>query len=469
MKRLAVAVLLAACGSVANHNPDAGPDGPDPDDGMRSGTRLKLIWTDYSGTRQLAGAHDAMLDADCYPQGWDDGATYCVPGNSSSVGFTDAACTQAIGIAYIDPTCGAPPPDYFIDYAQTLCSAAPRRLYGRGAAIAATQYYSLDGTGACVGPSADPNYHYYTLGAELPSSALIELTATLVPSTGRYAQGYLESADGGKFLGPTRDTQLGTTCYMSRYLDTDAVGHCQLSASYAPYFGDAACSQPKAGIAASCAAPAFLVSYPQTTCPEDQHPTYYAAGGAGGPVYADDSGACAALVPDPGTVYYASTSAVSIGDVAWARDAVAGRQIQLAHFTDGDVRIRDYGTYDEPHDTRCYGVTENGATRCLPLSASVSEYFTDPACANPIDLIEIYDPGPTCAPPALPALAIKFTAPTTGCEYRHEVYTVGSTYTGPLYSNFGVCAAYTTTNFLYRTGASVPLTEFAVGTRVVDP
>src|SRR5436305_1184989 len=118
MTRLAwLVVATAACGSVnkvkidAAPPADASPDAPpDPLDGAKSGTRLKLKWAAYpDGTKQFLVWHDSQLSADCYPGSFasDPTKTYCMP-QATSLTYSDLNCTQKISVEYTGG-CGSQP------------------------------------------------------------------------------------------------------------------------------------------------------------------------------------------------------------------------------------------------------------------------------------------------------------------------------------------------------------------------
>jgi hypothetical protein len=82
MERRAILALvligLAGCKQLLGFDdPTVAPDAePMADDGYLSGTRLKMRWNDYSGTRQFVNVYDAEHDEVCQPTLWSDGATY---------------------------------------------------------------------------------------------------------------------------------------------------------------------------------------------------------------------------------------------------------------------------------------------------------------------------------------------------------------------------------------------------------
>lgn len=470
-----VLAVAAGCGEVAT-NPDASGDGPpgsDPDDGLRSGTRLKLQWFDFGGTRVANGQRDTMRDETCYPQPWADGRNYCVPSNTTSIAYSDAACTQEVGVQYVDPTCASMPPTYLIEYAPDLCASYPTRLYQRGAMVSAGGHYYLQGDGSCNGPYSDPNYRYYSPGAVVPTSALIEMTESPPSTATRYSQRFYESTDGARVFSQIHDSVLETACYLSATSQDATSGTCLPgNAYYAGYFQDSQCLQPKLDAQSACPAPQFAVTYPNgPTCPGESGPTYYQVGAmADTTLFRDDGAGCMAQTANPAVDYYALGPALTLASVPRVRDTVAGRRIQLTHYHDGETRLRDYATYDEEKGTTCYPFMRSDQTIvCMPFQYGIYTFYSDPACTTPIDLIEQYRGEAACAMPPAPDFAVKYIQ-TTPCEYTYEVHTVGTMLSSAIYLNNGGCSLYNAPqSVFYRTGPIVPDSELAAGTLVIDP
>src|SRR5690349_8500361 len=110
MRAFACVALVVACSpSTPTVVIDAARDtvsdsGPDPDDGARSGTRLKLTWFEFTdGTRQFDGFYDAERKEPCFiSQRWTDGNAYCTP-SAASVVYTNSTCTARVAASYHDP------------------------------------------------------------------------------------------------------------------------------------------------------------------------------------------------------------------------------------------------------------------------------------------------------------------------------------------------------------------------------
>jgi hypothetical protein len=470
-----VLAAVAGCGEVVSNNPDASGDGPiggDPDDGLRSGTRLKLQWYDFGGTRVASGQRDTLRDETCYPQAWADGRTYCMPNSAMSVAFSDAGCTQRVGVQYVDPACPSTPSTYLLEYAPDLCESYPDRLYQRGAMISASAHYYLQPDGSCNGPYSDPNYRYYSAGGVVATSALIEMTESAPSTATRYSQRFYESTDGARVFSRVHDRELDTACYLGAQSQDATSGTCTPNnAYYASYFQDSQCLQPKLDVSSACPAPRFAVTYPTgQTCPGEFTPTYYPVGGmADTTVFRDDGGSCTAQTASPEVDYYALGPALSLPGVPRVRDAVAGRRIQLTHYHDGATRLRDYTTYDEMLGTVCYPFQQQDQTIvCMPFQYGISTYYTDPACTTPIDLIEQYRGEASCATPTPPEYAVKYMA--GGCGYTYEVHTVGTMLSSAIYQDSGGCNLYTAPqSVFFRAGPVVPTSQLATATLVIDP
>lgn len=142
-----------------------------------SGTRLRarrLVGAD--GSKQWVGWHDNKLNVDCGYARAADGLQHCMPAGSPglTVYFTDASCTQPIGVSNPSPPCalkyGA-----VTRYGKDTCEVPTltTELYAVGAAVATpSTVYSLQGT-ACISGGASPNLKYYALTAVSPSEFVL--------------------------------------------------------------------------------------------------------------------------------------------------------------------------------------------------------------------------------------------------------------------------------------------------------
>jgi hypothetical protein len=464
---------LPACGGGGSGGPDAGDDGGDdapfgPDDGAVSGSRLKLNWIDFSGTR-VGGvqAHDTAIDADCYPAKWNDGASRCTPISGGVIAYRDAGCTQTVGVNYLDPTCPTEPADFFQMSIYSACDGGIAHVYHRGDAVALTGYYEMI-EGMCYGPYASPGLSFHELGAEVLPDTLAPLVLGQPIGTGRYRQRFWESADGARLFARAADDVLGTDCYLQRYLDT-STGTCSpMSVRYTQNFADATCTQPALANPAGCDAPEYIGHYPTIgVCPEDAGSHYYPVAGTTTTIYRRAGAACELATPDPTATYLVSGPELVIPELALAIDDEAGRQLQLAHVIDGSSRVRAYGQYDVVNDVDCYIVPEGDGHRCIPYRSGPVTFFADATCTTTIELVEVYSEGGSCDEPAPPRFTMKVI---TGCPTTYEVYRVGPRYAAPVYANDGACLEVTDpTQIRYQLGELVPQTAFPAGTAVTDP
>jgi hypothetical protein len=477
--RLAVLALVLACACSGNLNArsDAGKDtatsdaGADPNDGFRSGSRLKLTWYEFTdGTRAWTGLYDAERKESCniYP-GWTDGNAYCVPSTATGyVVFTNATCTQRVIQQYVDPTCPAATPTYAVDYQYSACTSAASHLYQRGTATSVANYYVQDYTGTCSGPYASsPALHYYAFGPEVATSQLVQLGLSASGMTTRLSPRYYASSDGARVPWGAHDAMLGTDCYVSSYAPTSAI--CAPSTNaYAYEFHDAQCTQVVYGQPAGCPAPHDIGFFPSNACPNDP-PTYYAAGGtvASSPLYETSGPSCVTAPAQSGT-FYAAGAQLQLASLARAPDTLAGHRLQLVHDTSSDLTSRDYALWDSMEQTECYPATgTDGTIHCLPAQQFTTSLFTDSACRNPIELLDL-STGPTsCATPTPPRFATKFVQ--VGCTYQYEPHPVGAAFAGTAYANYGTCQAYVPSGKLYQVGAAVAATSWASATSVTDP
>ena len=487
MRRLAWLVLLAcaACTPSAPPSPDGGGgggdagsgSGVDPNDGARSGSRLKLTWYVFSdGTRQWDGFYDAQRKEHCdiYTD-WADGNAYCVPETTGYVVYADAACSQKLAQVYRDPNCAAASYGYVLDYASDGCTTSPAHLYLRSAKTGTATYYLPDGAGGCAGPYTDASYDYYQVGAEVPTSQLVHLTLSAPGGSGRIGQRFYQSADGMPYPWTLHDAQIGADCSAYVVSDDATTATCTPNGDYTYEYHDASCSQPELDLPASCAAPQFAAVFPQTACPTDA-PTYYPVGAqlASTPLYEQDGAACDAVTGNSGDKFYATGGALALAQLSRAPDAVSGHRLQLVHYSTVDgLRSRDFTLYDTQKGTTCYPTTlPDGTMRCIAFGPTIDTYYRDAACTDAVDLAEVYTGPAGCAAPPVPKYGDKYLPPSPGsCAYGEELHAISTPYAGPLYSNAGgVCEAYVPyEDAMYSVGPAVPLTDFVTATISVDP
>ena len=308
-----VLVLAAACSPSVTAQSDAPPvavdtpAGPDPNDGARSGTRLKLTWFELAdGTRQWDGFYDALRKETCYLySNWIDGKAYCAPDHTGSIEYSDAGCNTKVIEIYKNPSCVTQPAPYTLDYSYTSCTSQPAHLYTRGAKISLAQYYFMGSDNVCYGPytTTPASYDYYATGPEVAKTDLVEVTLGSPVGPGRLAMRYYQSPDGMQFQGTVHDAMLGTSCYP---VDVQRDGRiCSPSANYVSYEDNATCTSPKLTVSNTCTAPKYAVYYPNNACPATP-PHYYALGAstAGAPLYYYNGSTCTSQTPPTNTTFY---------------------------------------------------------------------------------------------------------------------------------------------------------------------
>jgi hypothetical protein len=477
-----VVVLLAACGGHAGTTIDAATDdvltdgGVDPDEGARSGGRLKLTWFNFTdGTRQWDSFYDAERKEGCYPyQAWTNGHVYCTPDSNAQVVYADASCSQKIGQVYRDPTCSRPPPTYLLEWQYAACQSGPSHLYLRGAAISPAQYWIASSDGTCGGPYVATGYDFYATGAEITPNNLVEVTVGAPVGTGRITERFWQSADGMRMPYTLHDGMLDTDCDPYTYVEGGTSGIClPTDTGYADDFHDAACTQPEMGISRACPAPTFAQYQPTTACTTDPpHVAQVGTATASSPLYYWTGSACAATTAGTTTAYYSLGADVSIATLQRAPDAAQSHRIQLVHYTSTDLRYRDYTLYDSLKGVSCYPTSlPDGTTVCLPYGGYISTYYRDSACTQQVDLVEVYGGANGCVPPISPKYARKYITPAPGsCEYNVELHNVSTPYAGTVYTNYGTCAPYTPNGSkLYSIGPAVPTSDFVGATVSIDP
>jgi len=453
--------------------PDA-PPGPDPNDGARSGTRLKLTWFDFSdGTRQWDGLYDAERKETCYIYNdWIDGKSYCAPDYTGSIVYTNATCTTKSVEIYKD---GCSTTNlYAMEYNYTPCDSKPAHLWTRGSKITLANYYYKSSDGTCNGPYAtSTSYDYYALGAEVQRAELVEVTLGSPAGPGRLGVRFYQSPDGMRLQATVNDAALGTDCYPQVYASGAMTGSCAPNARYAGYDQDAGCTQHKLGISKQCTLPKYTVYYPPNGCPADP-PQYYTLGAlvAGSPLYYHNGTSCVSTTPSTANDYYRVGAELAVAPISRTIAAAAGR-LQLVHFTDPEgLNYRSYELYDTQKGTGCYPTKlPDGTLRCVAYGGYINTYYSNSTCTTQIDLVEVESGPASCGAPDVPKFARKFIQPPPGtCAYGTQVYTVSTPFAGTIYQNFGTCQVYTPVNAkLYSVGPQVPLSEFVAATSSIDP
>jgi len=482
-----VGTLLWCCSPDVPNNLDAsidsggGDGGVDPNDGARSGSRLKLTWYVFTdGTRQWSGMYDSERKEYCSPyySAWTDGNVYCTPEHGGSLVYTNATCTTRAMQVYVDSLCPQPPPKYLLDYVYGACSSQPAHLYQRGAKIAVSTYYYKNSNGTCGAANTAQSYDaFYALPAEIATTDLVQLTLGAPQGTGRLGVRSYESYDGMRFPWLLHDSAIDADCSPSYYSDTATTATCApYNARYAAYNHDAACVQPELAIDKTCTVPQYAYTFPDTSCPYDQE-TYFAVSSqlASSPLYYSSGTTCTATTPSASNNYYALGQQLNAMPLARGADTDPTHRIKLVHFTDQDgLRFRDpYAVYDGQKATNCYPETlPDGTIRCIAYGGYVDTYYTSSSCATPVDVVEVYSGPASCMAPTVPKYARKYVSPAPGtCTYSTEVHAITTAHTSPVYTGVpGSCSVYTPFEAkLYNVGPIVPVTDFVGATIVADP
>lgn len=448
---------------------DAEP-GPTDDDGWRSGTRLRLMWNDYAGAREYTGLYDTALDAACTPMSWTDGKRYCLPSVAGSIVFSEATCTQVMGLWLAGSgTCPRPPPPYFQKIALTTCGTdVPRSMLRRAGALLdpqPTSYYYVDADGNCASGNALASYDFYALGDDLTPADLVELTEEDV-AMGRLVRRDHVGADGARMPASIYDSTLETTCTV------DATNRCAPVVTTTGAYLDGACSQALAAGPSACPAPRYGARARRPNCPDPgldyftvgtktSNTTLYHYG------YGTSASTCMSFDASADYDYFALDQQVSPVTLARTVDDAPGDQVHVVHVTDGMARLRG-GMQDVTNNLPCAGSTST--MRCTPSLPSVSTYYTDAACTVIKKVALVYSGNDTCGQPQLPPFVLEATTQTGQCTSTYAMYRLGARFTGTLYAkSVDACtAASFTGSQRYEVGVAVPLETLAPFTPMID-
>jgi hypothetical protein len=470
----ALLLALAACGDDGGKSRDAaGPDAavPDPNEGLRSGTRLHLQWHTYGETRAFAGLFDSQRNESCNATRWADGNTYCTPA-AANVVYTDASCTQPIAQVAHVAGCTDVAPTYLLASAVTGCNSQPAHLYMAGAKITAVPYYQQDRTtGMCTGPNTpSANFFYYGSGAEVAATDLAGLTRAASDDAGRIKRQFLTSADGAKIFDLPHDSMLDLDCAPTVTSDATAGTCAPIDAVAANYFHDNACTQGELNTTAECPKPAYASQAVHPECTSSAlH--YFAVGdpATAPPLYL--AVGCSSTTAPGDSAFYLLGQPLATSSLTRAADTTAGRTVQLIHYSDGTSQVRDSVLYDTQHLTECNETTAaDGSVRCLPVRGNLVTLFSDPGCTQAVDLARVDVMPATCTALPVPKFVFKNLPPVPGtCGNGLSIYDVGAPYTGPLYQGGSCTAVDTTATQYYALGTAHTVDEFPLATPAQDP
>jgi hypothetical protein len=187
---------------------------------IRSGSQLKLSWFDYPDAARELARHklpfDTHLQSPCSSIEWLDGVERCTPVRhrvfeppTYATGvFTDDLCTQLV--ARSDGT-----HDYVLVGETRDGRYLPEQMFRQAAGRSpAPAYYERLGR-ECVGPVEVLPFSLYEVGALVPTSSLVTVERSVLPSTGRLAHIVLDAGDGLQMWLGYHDRELGVDCSMS--------------------------------------------------------------------------------------------------------------------------------------------------------------------------------------------------------------------------------------------------------------
>lgn len=454
-------LVMGACGKVDSPPPpDAMP--VENHDGMKSGSRLKIRWADFDGSKVYAGLSDSMRGGEqCTPRKFSDAKTYCTP-TGGTVVYRDAACTMPIGRQI--RSCPQTQMQYFVETDPQACDNPAKRIFPRGAPLGGTvTYYTANATG-CTGPFDGSSYDMFALGAEIPLTELAVMETPAATDPGRLQQRFAESADGARVFAGLYDSQLGSDCFLT--LDATRAGaRCVPNSASTGYYGDTTCTSQRSSFRKGCPAPKYATRY-DLFCPYvSSVPTVYRNGAlTTGALYQPNVApppACAAVTANPEQSYYEVGEQVSVEVAARAPASEGKGRYRFIYTTSGGSKLRDATLYDTVKQTECTPTTmPDGSMRCLPYAAySTSLYYSDAACTVEQPVIIVPNaPATGCTLPPLPAYSLRTVTTTTPtCNVTREVRQVGAAYSGSLYFKTG------TTCSLVGLGANTAYTLGAVG------
>ena len=352
-----------------------------PDDGVRSGTRLRARFRQpvEGGARELIGWHDRELALDCSFVLAGGDTFRCVGEAAWTRTYRDAACTEPLALVGAD----AAVPRYLLVEDLATCREPLARVWEAGAeAPPPATCYQLgpDGcrAGGCGGGRA------FAGAREVPVASFVGATLARDDRASRLDVVYLEADDGARAPARTHDGALGTDCTL---WDVDGALVCLPHTIGGGYWADAGCTAPLGGVDRRCAGAGerFVGRYVGGFCIDDL--VLHERGDEVAPddLHTDIGGACRALEPDPDFAFFAAGDVVDPETLARAR-VVAGDEpgaLRGAYaVADDGYRRRSAGFVDPARDLRCQALlAEDDVVRCLPVaSAAIVTMFDDAAC-----------------------------------------------------------------------------------------
>ena len=430
-------VILVGCGRV---NFD--------DNGPRSGTRLKLQWVEFDGTRiPTARFYDAERDEQCTPTYMADGELHCAPQGIivPSVRFyADPACSVEV-VSY-GSSCETP---RYVATFDTLPCRPFTRLRPLGDSLGPALVYTRFSDGTCQGPTQSGGM-MFPVSAEVDPAEFSKLHVEVLDGPGRARHNILHAVDGFRAdsVADFYDAALDAHCVLQIDPASDYVCTPR-AADISNRYHDAACTQPKAASYIGCTDERFAIR--PSNCGWE---LFRATPLPAEPIYMGDTNACLQIMPEAPS-YYGITEPLDMMKVALVPRSGTGRITPVILAAPGASVVTPRFAYDRQLATLC-DITPSAT--CVPSRrASVNTYFTDAACTQPIELA--VDDTLQCGKP-LPTFAANPETCTGG-----DIYRIGAVHTDPVYQIVGTSCLAVTRSPIFRVDR---VFDLPVGTRVVD-
>ncbi|MGE5185644.1 MAG: hypothetical protein ACM31C_26465 [Acidobacteriota bacterium] len=432
-------VMLAACGDNAFY------------DAPKSGTRLRVEWFQAEdGSEVTTGnIYDRQRQEFCTIQAWSDGATRCTR-EAGYVGYLDAACTQRLVVAGVQG-------EVAFDFDQATCAQAS--AWVAGDVLAGTQWYEKGDTG-CMGPYTT-DQPLRVAEKEIDPNAFARLATSAPLGDGRIRTIDYTSADGFRLVKGYEDSELATPCY-------PGFEDCALLGEYEIDYTDAACTQPIVGLHHdTCNPPATYAIVPDPACSNLQH--YHRIGaivGIRSAIFQRTGDTCTMTTPSTDVEYRALGDEVEVAHLAVASESAPGRRLQPMFFTGDGVAAPTGQLMDTQVGVPCtWQPATDGATRCLPFSASWYTLYTDPSCTQGVPIATWTSAACSDGAPQPQYAAEYFGA-------GNEIRPLLGRHAGTLYQRNGQTCAPTTipgTDFFDVDPRTVDPRSFEMAERVLEP
>lgn len=377
---------------------------------IASGTRLRAKLLTGAGARELAGFHDVARNEDCTFQPAEAGHVRCLPPILAAFQggvFSDPACQ--IPAASAAPSCGAD-----VKYAITFlpgdgCGTTTAGELRTVVDPAGPRYANAGPGGCTLQPAPQPGQlPSVALGAVVPWTDFVEGVATVVPGS-PVAERVIVAADGARAHLGFRDERLDADCAFQ--IMSDGVLRCIPQASIGPvYYADDACSKAAfvndyRNQGGGCAAPLTLANTwlePTSDQCTGLRAVYSLRDDAGSAAtdetfswqneYASGqvspTAKCASSGTPGGGGYYPSRRSI-VANIASSLPSVprvgggSGRLVPTFVWPAGATSELVPGWHDTERDVDCtFALASDGKTRCLPVAAKASVFFTDDACKS---------------------------------------------------------------------------------------